>query len=98
MVSSAIMNDVNSLIPKGKANVYHNLSAGALVEQSIRRGETHMASDGAIVGERGKRTGRSLKDKFIVEDAITADMVICANVSQSFSTVQFDALSSFVHV
>jgi phosphoenolpyruvate carboxykinase (ATP) len=92
MVSSAIMNDVNSLIPKGKANVFHNLSAAALVEHSIRRGETHMASNGAIVGETGKRTGRSPKDKFIVKDALTADKVNWGTVNQPFTPEQFDAL------
>src|SRR5689334_22638840 len=92
MVSTAIMNDVNSLITKGKANVYHNLSVASLVEQSIRRGETHVASNGAIVGETGKRTGRSPKDKFIVKDALTADKVNWGTVNQAFTTEQFDAL------
>ncbi|MCU1286173.1 MAG: pckA [Acidobacteriales bacterium] len=92
MASSATMNDVNSLIAKGKANVFHNLGTAALVEQSIRRGETHMASNGAIVGETGKRTGRSPKDKFIVKDALTADKVNWGAVNQPFTTEQFDAL------
>src|SRR3954469_12232653 len=92
MASSATMNDVNSLIAKGKANVFHNLSAASLVEQSIRRGETHMASNGAIVGETGKRTGRSPKDKFIVKDALTADKVNWGTVNQPFTSEQFDAL------
>jgi phosphoenolpyruvate carboxykinase (ATP) len=96
MVSTAIMNDVNSLITKGKANVFHNLSTAALVEQSIRRGETHVASNGAIVGETGKRTGRSPKDKFIVKDALTADKVNWGSVNQPFTTEQFDALYSRV--
>src|SRR5260370_26294530 len=92
MFSTASMNDVNSLITKGKANVFHNLSTTSLVEQSVRRGETHMASNGAIVGETGKRTGRSPKDKFIVKDTLTADKVNWGSVNQPFTSEQFEAL------
>jgi phosphoenolpyruvate carboxykinase (ATP) len=83
-------NDLGSL-SSGK-NVHHNLPAGALVETSIRRNETRMASNGAIVGETGKRTGRSPKDKFIVKDSVTEKLVNWGNVNQPFSSEQFDAL------
>src|SRR5438128_1812240 len=88
MSATATLNDLNSLIAKGKANVYHNLSVGALVEQSLRRGETHMAANGAIVGATGKRTGRSPKDKFLVKDALTADKVNWG-ANQEFSSDRF---------
>ncbi|MEO6119625.1 MAG: phosphoenolpyruvate carboxykinase (ATP) [Terriglobales bacterium] len=83
-------NDLGSLF-SGKT-VHRNLSPGALVEASIRRNETRMASNGAIVGETGKRTGRSPKDKFIVKDATTEKMVNWGKVNQPFSPEQFDAL------
>ncbi|HUQ49651.1 MAG TPA: phosphoenolpyruvate carboxykinase (ATP) [Terriglobales bacterium] len=83
-------NDLGSLF-SGK-NVHRNLQPGALVETSIRRNETRMCANGAIVGETGKRTGRSPKDKFIVKDALTADKVNWGNVNQPFSPEQFDAL------
>jgi phosphoenolpyruvate carboxykinase (ATP) len=83
-------NALGSLL-SGK-NVHHNLQPGALVETSIRRNETRMCANGAIVGETGKRTGRSPKDKFIVKDAMTADKVNWGNVNQPFSAEQFDAL------
>src|SRR5437764_597229 len=51
-----------------RPNVLRNLSTGQLVEQSLRRNETQLAGNGALVGETGKRTGRSPKDKFIVTD------------------------------
>ena len=91
MSATATLNDLNSLIAKGKANVYYNLSVAGLVEQSLRRGETHMASNGAIVGATGKRTGRSPKDKFIVKDALTADKVNWGS-NQEFTSEKFDAL------
>src|SRR5437899_13011525 len=91
-VTSATMQDLSSLISKGKANVFHNLSSATLAEQSIRRGETQLASNGAIVGETGKRTGRSPKDKFIVKDSVSADKVNWGAVNQPFTPEQFDAL------
>src|SRR3954462_3871017 len=91
MSATATLNDLNSLIAKGKANVYYKLSVGALVEQSLRRGETHMASNGAIVGATGKRTGRSPKDKFMVKDALIADKVNWG-ANQEFTSEKFDAL------
>jgi phosphoenolpyruvate carboxykinase (ATP) len=86
--------DLNSLL--ASTNVYRNLTAPLLVEESLKRGETRMASTGAIVGETGKRTGRSPKDKFTVKDAITADQVNWGTVNQPFSPEQFDALYSRV--
>jgi phosphoenolpyruvate carboxykinase (ATP) len=82
--------DLNSLL--SSANVYRNLSAACLVEESLRRGETRACANGAIVGETGKRTGRSPKDKFIVKDSATADKVNWGTVNQPFSSDQFDAL------
>jgi phosphoenolpyruvate carboxykinase (ATP) len=72
--------------------VHRNLLPGALVETSIRRNETKMCSNGAIVGETGKRTGRSPKDKFIVKDSVTESTVNWGPVNQPFSSQQFDAL------
>ncbi|HUS18876.1 MAG TPA: phosphoenolpyruvate carboxykinase (ATP), partial [Terriglobales bacterium] len=83
-------NDLGSIF-SGK-NVHRNLQPGALVEMSIRRNETRMCANGAIVGETGKRTGRSPKDKFIVRDATTEKLVNWGNVNQPFSSEQFDAL------
>ena len=76
--------------------VLHNLAACVLVEHSIGRVETRLASNGAIVGETGSRTGRSPKDKFVVKDDITADQVNWGSVNQPFTPGQFDALYSRV--
>src|SRR5262245_5222200 len=76
----------------GQANVHLNLSPAMLVEESLRRHEARLCSNGAIVGETGTRTGRSPKDKFVVKDAITTDKVNWGTVNQPFSSEQFDAL------
>src|SRR5947209_20044523 len=73
--------ELNQLI--SRENVYRNLHAAALVEHSLRRGEgTRLASNGALVGWTGKRTGRSPKDKFTVKDARTADTVHWGQLKQ----------------
>src|SRR5437588_13048213 len=75
-----------------KPTNFRNLSTAKLVEESLRRGEAQLASNGAIVGETGKRTGRSPKDKFIVKDSATSSKVNWGASNQAFTSEQFDAL------
>ena len=51
--------------------VYYNLGAGALYEQSLSRGEAQLTAQGALRALTGRHTGRSAKDKFIVRDETT---------------------------
>jgi phosphoenolpyruvate carboxykinase (ATP) len=51
--------------------VHANLSAPALYEESLRRGEGHVAVNGPLV----VRTGRSAGDEFVVRDASTENTV-----------------------
>ena len=57
--------------PSRRAEPNTNLSSAQLAEQSILRNEGHFASNGAIVVETGARTGRSPKDRFIVDEPST---------------------------
>ncbi|HET6538613.1 MAG TPA: phosphoenolpyruvate carboxykinase [Sphingopyxis sp.] len=57
------------------ANVAENLGTSQLVEDAIRHGEGLLAKDGPLVVATGKHTGRSAKDKFIVQDAETRDTI-----------------------
>ena len=82
--------DVASLT-KG-SNVHRNLSTPQLVEAALLRGEARLASNGALVALTGVRTGRSVKDKFIVDDATTHDAVNWGKVNQPFDSAKFDAL------
>jgi phosphoenolpyruvate carboxykinase (ATP) len=52
-----------------------NLDAMALTKLSLKHGECHLTSDGALAVETGRHTGRSPKDKYIVRDMLTADSV-----------------------
>ena len=71
--------------------VHYNFEAARLYEESLRRGEAELAPGGAIVAETGVHTGRSPKDKFVVEDATTKDVVWWDN-NAKMSPVHFDVL------
>jgi len=76
-----------------RARQYWNLSAAPLVEMAVNRGEGLLSKDGAFVVETGKHTGRSAKDKFIVRDAITEN-VIWWDSNRSITPAQFAALKA----
>jgi len=82
--------DIKTLL-KG-SNVHRNLSTAQLVEAALLRGEARLASNGALVAITGVRTGRSVKDKFIVDDATTHTAVNWGKVNQPFDPEKFDAL------
>ncbi|HEX5005219.1 MAG TPA: phosphoenolpyruvate carboxykinase [Gemmatimonadales bacterium] len=52
--------------------LHANLGPASLVEHAIRRGEGHLTDRGAFTAVTAPHTGRSPKDKFVVEDAATA--------------------------
>jgi phosphoenolpyruvate carboxykinase (ATP) len=72
--------------------VHANLNAAQLVETALLRGEARLAANGALVAVTGARTGRSPKDKFTVDDAVTHELVDWGKVNKPFSPEKFDAL------
>src|ERR671913_74599 len=72
--------------------VHENLPPARLVEASVRRREGRLAGNGALVAKTGKRTGRSPKDRFIVEDDVTRERVDWGAVNKPFSAQAFEAL------
>jgi phosphoenolpyruvate carboxykinase (ATP) len=72
--------------------VHANLCAAQLVETALLRGEARLAANGALVAVTGARTGRSPKDKFIVDDAVTHELVDWGKVNKPFSPEKFEAL------
>ncbi len=54
---------------------FYNLSASALIEEAIKRGEAKLSDRGALIVHTGKYTGRSPSDKFTVCDALTENKI-----------------------
>lgn len=72
--------------------VHENLPPPRLVEAAVRRREGMISESGALVVKTGKRTGRSPKDRFIVENEATRDTVAWGDVNKPFSTESFEKL------
>jgi phosphoenolpyruvate carboxykinase (ATP) len=72
--------------------VHANMSVAQLVETALLRGEAQLAANGALMAVTGARTGRSPKDKFIVDDAATHDRVHWGKVNKAISPERFEAL------
>ncbi len=73
-------------------SVHANLPMAQLVETALVRGEGHLAANGALVAVTGARTGRSPKDKFTVDDAVTHGCVDWGKVNKPFAPEKFGAL------
>ena len=55
--------------------IHANLTPPALIEHALRRGEGQLTDRGAFVGVTTPHTGRSPKDKFVLEEAGGADRI-----------------------
>jgi phosphoenolpyruvate carboxykinase (ATP) len=83
MNSVSKTNEVNELL-KG-SNVLNQLSVSQLVEKVIERNEGVLTSTGAVRATTGKYTGRSPKDKYIVEEESVKDKIDWGAVNQPIS-------------
>ncbi|MCB2050744.1 MAG: phosphoenolpyruvate carboxykinase (ATP), partial [Novosphingobium sp.] len=76
------------------ATVYANLGTPALVEHAIRKGEGKLAAHGPLVVETGRFTGRSVKDKFMVRDAMTEETINWGAINQPMDPKHFANLKA----
>lgn len=77
---------------KGLGNIYWNLTAAELYEQSVRRNEAQVSEHGALIANTGKHTGRSAQDKFVVEEASSKDDIWWGKMNKPTSEGNFDKL------
>lgn len=74
--------------------IYRNLSPAELIEHALRRGEGKLSNTGALVVKTGKYTGRSAKDKFIVDTPAVHDEIAWGNVNRPIEESKFNALKA----
>jgi phosphoenolpyruvate carboxykinase (ATP) len=73
-------------------SAHWNLTPAQLVEEAIINKEGRITDTGALMCDTGKFTGRSPKDRFIVEDSKTKDTVWWGDINIPLSEAKFDAL------
>jgi phosphoenolpyruvate carboxykinase (ATP) len=78
------------------SKAHWNLSPKELTEISVNNKMGTIANNGALSVNTGEFTGRSPKDRFIVEDNITRDSIWWGNINIKFDAAKFDALYSKV--
>jgi phosphoenolpyruvate carboxykinase (ATP) len=87
--------DANPLAGTGiaAAGVVHaNLAASQLVAHSIMQGEGRLSSDGALMVKTGVHTGRSVQDKFVVDEPETTGDIWWGRINQKLAPERFEAL------
>lgn len=90
MTSVNFANDLKDLLTG--QNVHVQLSVPQLVEAATSRGEAVLTREGAVKAETGKYTGRSPKDKYMVEEESSKNKVDWGNVNRPISIEVFEKL------
>src|SRR3954452_24910145 len=72
--------------------VYRNPTTPLLYTHALKRGEGKLAEGGPLAVDTGQFTGRSPKDKFLVEESRSQDRIWWGEVNQPLSEQHFDGL------
>jgi len=73
---------------------YRNLSTAELYEHAVRNAEGGISAHGSLVVRTGKHTGRSPKDKFVVDEASSHSNVWWGPINQPLAEASYDRLRS----
>ena len=74
------------------AKIYRNLTPSELIEHALKRAEGTLSDTGALVVTTGKYTGRSPKDKYIVDTAGIHNKIAWGNVNKPIEKEKFDSI------
>ena len=74
------------------AQIYRNLTPAQLIEYALTKGEGVLSSTGALVVTTGKYTGRSPKDKYIVDTPGIHNKIAWGNVNKPIEKEKFDSI------
>jgi phosphoenolpyruvate carboxykinase (ATP) len=84
---------IESLGIKTTKEIYHNLASAILVEHAVLNRECSLSQSGAVIVETGLHTGRSPKDKFIVDYGTPYDAEIAwGSINKTISPENFERL------
>jgi len=72
--------------------VYRNPTTALLYTHALARGDGRLAEGGPLVVDTGRFTGRSPKDKFLVDEAGSHGRIWWGEVNQPLSEEHFDGL------
>ncbi|MGB1250075.1 MAG: phosphoenolpyruvate carboxykinase (ATP) [Candidatus Promineifilaceae bacterium] len=75
-------------------DVFWNLTPPQLYEQALQRREGVLSADGAFIVHTGEYTGRSPKDKYVVQDAMTNEDVWWGSVNQPVSQETYESVKA----
>ena len=76
--------------------LHPNLTAPSLVAESLRRREGRLSVDGSLMVETGVHTGRSVRDKFVVDEPSVTKEIWWGNINQRYAPDKFAILKSRV--
>ncbi|MBS7809921.1 phosphoenolpyruvate carboxykinase (ATP) [Roseococcus pinisoli] len=71
-------------------SVHANLTAASLVQQAMVRQEGRLSADGAFIGLTGQHTGRSVADKFVVDEPETTAQIWWGKVNQKLDAAKYE--------
>lgn len=89
---AGLVQDLAQLGVRNVHQVYRNLPVAELVEHALIRGEGLLAANGALCVETGKYTGRSPKDRFIVEEPGSHHEVDWGTVNRPIAQAHFQQI------
>lgn len=78
------------------ASIFWNLSTAALYEEAVARREGTVVTGGAIVCRTGPHTGRSPRDRFLVDEPSSSANINWGEVNRGISVEQFEAVHKVV--
>ncbi|MBB5020716.1 phosphoenolpyruvate carboxykinase (ATP) [Desulfurispira natronophila] len=95
-MSTSVALSADSLGLKSVGKIFHNLSYEELHNHEIRNNEGKVSSNGTMMVDTGKFTGRSPKDKYFVKQDPSAQHIAWGNINKPVSAEVFDELYTLV--
>ncbi|MGQ9583060.1 MAG: phosphoenolpyruvate carboxykinase (ATP) [Thermoplasmatota archaeon] len=90
--SDQLRSELEALGIRPPGRVRYNLPVPRLVELSLARGEGKLAGNGALVVLTGKYTGRSPRDRFIVDTPSVHDRIHWSDYNQPMERDRFNSI------